>query len=54
MKALTLAVIGDEIWLVCSDHGLIQFFSSGEELATVTEAEHDHALTHLTEILEIA
>jgi hypothetical protein len=43
-----------ELWLKCADHGLFAWFKQDAEFTELAEAEHNHALTHLTEILEIA
>lgn len=39
------------LWLKCSDHGLFAWFGQDAELADLAEAEHDHALVHIQEVV---
>lgn len=54
MKELTVEIIKDEIWLKCSDHGLVQFFGTYAALGDLIVAENEHATIHLINAHEVS
>ena len=55
MKSILVHVSpSGELWLKCADHGLFAWFKQDAEFTELSEAENNHALVHLEEILGVS